>query len=108
MLVQFYHLPELCQSISISEHYAAWKALLQPELWTHRTPGGTLPVRVKLHQKLETAPPPPASLLLSLFNWAHSSAVSYVFHRKRKHKQRTVEDVVWRREERAELALFPA
>lgn len=50
--------------------------------------------------------PPPASVLLSVFNWAHSSGVSYVIHRKRKHKQRTVEDVVW--EERAELALFPA
>ena len=59
MLVQFYHLPELCQSISISEHYAAWKALLQPELWTHRTLGVTLHVRVKLHQILERGPPPP-------------------------------------------------
>lgn len=90
----------------VSEHYATWKALLPPELWTQRTLGATLHVRVKLHQILEREFPPPASLLLSVFNWAHSSGVSYVFHRKRKHKQRTVEDVVW--EERAELALFPA
>lgn len=33
----------------------------------------------------EDPPTPPSSLSIS--NWAHSSAVSYVFHRKYKHKQ---------------------
>lgn len=46
----------------------------------------------------------PPLLSLSVSNWAHSSGVSYVFHRKCKHKQRTVEDM--EREERAGLALF--